>query len=206
MTKTIEDFLNNGCGRCKLYATPACKVKTWQNIIFELRQIAIDSGLCEQIKWGFPCYSTEHNKNVFSIAAFKQHCSINFFKGALIKDPFKILIKAGENSQSMRSVKITSMEQLASLKTNIEKLISLAIEVENSGLKIQTPQLTLPYPVELIEEFEDDLLFKETFEQLTPGRIRGYLLFFNQAKQSGTRKSRIAKNKIRILSGKGLHD
>lgn len=206
MTKDIHDFLNNGCGRCKLYATPNCKVIVWQEILLRLREIAQSSKLQEQMKWGFPCYSTAQNKNVFSIAAFNQHCSINFFKGALIKDPFNVLTKAGENSQSMRSVKITSLEQLAALKPNIERLISLAIEVEKSGIKLQTLQANLPYPEELTEEFEDDGLFKNAFEQLTPGRIRGYLLFFNQAKQSSTRKSRIAKYKTKILSGKGFHD
>ena len=47
---------------------------------------------------------------------------------------------------------------------------------------------------------------KKAFAKLTPGRQRGYLLFFSSAKQSKTRDSRIDKNVKRILAGKGLDD
>ena len=41
---------------------------------------------------------------------------------------------------------------------------------------------------------------------LTPGRQRGYLLYFSSAKQSETRAARVEKCMPRILKGKGLDD
>ena len=43
-------------------------------------------------------------------------------------------------------------------------------------------------------------------EALTPGRQRGYNLFFGAAKQSKTRAARIEKHVARIFEGKGMHD
>ena len=61
-----------------------------------------------------------------------------------------------------------------------------------------------------VEEFEKKLMqtpaLKNAFENLTPGRQRGYLFYFSQAKQSKTRETRIEKCTPQILSGKGLED
>ena len=40
------------------------------------------------MKWGFPHF--EHKGIVGSMAAFKQHCSLGFWKGKLLKDPHKL--------------------------------------------------------------------------------------------------------------------
>jgi uncharacterized protein YdeI (YjbR/CyaY-like superfamily) len=47
---------------------------------------------------------------------------------------------------------------------------------------------------------------KKAFHSLTPGRQRGYLLYFSAAKQAKTRESRIEKYIQPILDGKGLED
>jgi uncharacterized protein YdeI (YjbR/CyaY-like superfamily) len=47
---------------------------------------------------------------------------------------------------------------------------------------------------------------KKAFNTLTPGRQRGYLLYFASAKQAKTREARIEKQVDRILAGKGLDD
>jgi uncharacterized protein YdeI (YjbR/CyaY-like superfamily) len=64
----------------------------------------------------------------------------------------------------------------------------------------------MDWPDELLDAFERDSRLREAFEALTPGRQRGYLLFFAAAKQSKTRIDRIEKYRERILSGLGLHD
>ena len=61
-------------------------------------------------------------------------------------------------------------------------------------------------PTELTVIFERDPLFEAAFDQLTPGRQRGYLIHFTGAKQSATRTNRIQKARDRILLGKGLND
>ena len=47
---------------------------------------------------------------------------------------------------------------------------------------------------------------KKAFYKLTPGRQRGYLLYFSAAKQEKTRMQRVEKYIPVILAGKGLED
>jgi len=60
------------------------------------------------------------------------------------------------------------------------------------------------------EEFKGKLdevpALKKAFKALTPGRQRGYLLYFSQPKQSKTRQARVEKSVPQILNGKGLND
>jgi uncharacterized protein YdeI (YjbR/CyaY-like superfamily) len=63
-----------------------------------------------------------------------------------------------------------------------------------------------PIPPELQEKFQEDPSFEAAFYALTPGRQRGYLLFFAQAKQSTTRANRIEKFVDAIFKGKGYQD
>jgi uncharacterized protein YdeI (YjbR/CyaY-like superfamily) len=61
-------------------------------------------------------------------------------------------------------------------------------------------------PEELEKKFEEDPVLKSAFEALTPGRQRGYIIYFSAAKQSKTRESRIEKCIGKILNGEGLND
>ena len=61
-------------------------------------------------------------------------------------------------------------------------------------------------PDEVKIKFKELPELKVAFEKLTPGRQRGYLLHFSQAKQSATRLSRIEKNMEAIFNGKGLNE
>jgi uncharacterized protein YdeI (YjbR/CyaY-like superfamily) len=79
--------------------------------------------------------------------------------------------------------------------------------VEKAGLEVnfkKTKEFTMP------EEFQHQLdknaSLKSAFEALTPGRQRGYLLYFSGAKQSKTREARVEKCLPRILDGLGLDD
>jgi uncharacterized protein YdeI (YjbR/CyaY-like superfamily) len=60
------------------------------------------------------------------------------------------------------------------------------------------------------EEFQNKLdevaELKTAFDALTPGRQRGYILYFSAPKQSKTREIRINKYVKQILNGKGLND
>ena len=47
---------------------------------------------------------------------------------------------------------------------------------------------------------------KAAFEALTPGRQRGYLLYFAGAKQPATRAARVEKYIRAIYAGQGLQD
>ncbi|TLZ02304.1 MAG: hypothetical protein E6K39_16285 [Gammaproteobacteria bacterium] len=64
--------------------------KKWQNETDALRKTAVGCGLVEAVKWGKPCF-TYQKKNVAIVIPLKETCALAFFKGALLKDPKRIL-------------------------------------------------------------------------------------------------------------------
>lgn len=178
----------------------------WQQEIEKLREIALDCGLVEELKWGCPCYVYQKS-NIVLIHVFKEYCAFLFFKGVLLKDPDGILIQQTENVQTARQIRFTSLKQINGMEPSLKAYIYEAIEVEKAGLKVPMKK-TKEFAV--AEEFQEKLdempALKKAFESLTPGRQRGYLLYFSSAKQSKTRVDRIEKNLPKILDGKGLDD
>src|SRR5690242_11385780 len=67
----------------------------------------------ETIKWSFPTF--EHNGIVCAMAAFKEHCRINFWKASLMKDPERLLHKMG-NTDMAAFDRLTSVKDLPSDK------------------------------------------------------------------------------------------
>ena len=59
---------------------------------------------------------------------------------------------------------------------------------------------------ELQNRLDEIPALKTAFDALTPGRQRGYILYFSAPKQSKTRESRVEKCMQKILDGKGLND
>jgi uncharacterized protein YdeI (YjbR/CyaY-like superfamily) len=182
------------------------RTKDWQKELEELRNITLDCGLTEELKWGCPCY-TFQKKNVVLIHVFKEYCAFLFFKGALLKDPKGLLIQQTENVQVARQIRFTNVREIVKLKPALKAYIFEAIEVEKAGLKAplkKTAEFNMP------EEFQNKLdkksALKKAFEALTPGRQRAYLLYFSAPKQSKTRESRIEKYTPEILKGRGLND
>jgi len=182
------------------------KNRKWQSELEKLRAILLDfPQLTEEIKWRAPCY-TFQGANVIMIGAFKESCVISFVKGALLKDPHRILVKPGENTQAVRVIRFTNVQKIVELEEVLKAYIQEAIEVENAGLKVPLKSKPEPLPQELKAKFAETPALKTAFAALTPGRQRAYILYFSSAKQSETRTSRIEKHVKRILSGKALDD
>jgi len=182
------------------------KSKKWREEFEKLRMIALDCGLTEELKWGWPCY-TFQGSNVVLIHGFKEYCALLFFKGVLLKDANHILIQQTENVQAARQLRFTNVRQIDRMKTIVKTYIKEAIAVEKAGLKVdykKTSEFKIP------EEFQSKLdkssALRTAFAALTPGRQRGYIFYFSQPKQSKTRTSRVEKCSPQILDGKGLDD
>ena len=180
--------------------------KKWQAELKELRKIVLECPLTEELKWRNPCY-TFHEKNVAMIGAFKDYCALSFFKGALLKDAKGILVKPGENTQAARLVRFTSVQEIVDLAPVLSGYIREAIDVEEAGLKVTFAEASqLDIPVELQAKLDENPALKTAFAALTPGRQKGYILYFTAGKQSATRVSRINKYTDQILDGKGIND
>ncbi|MCB9258351.1 MAG: YdeI/OmpD-associated family protein [Ignavibacteriales bacterium] len=192
MNPKVDKFLN--------------EVGNWQLELTKLRSIILETGLTEDFKWKHPCYTYE-KANIVLIHGFKDYCAVLFYKGVLLKDKKKLLIQQTENVQTGRQMRFNNISEIIKLEKTIKEYIFESIEAEKAGLKIELKK-TSDYetPNELKSKLKKDKDFKAAFENLTPGRQRGYLLHFAQPKQSKTRVDRIEKSAKRIFMGKGLMD
>jgi uncharacterized protein YdeI (YjbR/CyaY-like superfamily) len=160
------------------------KAAKWQEAYSELRRIVLDCGLTEELKWGCPCYSLQKG-NIVLIHGFKDYCALLFMQGALLKDAKGILVQQTENVQSARQIRFSNIQEIIKSKATIKAYLKEAIAIDKAGLKVE---------------------LKTAFEALTPGRQRGYLLYFSAPKQAKTKEARIEKYLKKILDGKGLDD
>lgn len=81
-----------------------------------------DAGLKEEWKWGTPVWSS--NGNVCALGAFKDHVKVNFFKGASLPDPDKLL-NGGLEAKESRSIDLTQGDEPD--KTALQELVRAAI-------------------------------------------------------------------------------
>jgi len=174
----------------------------WASEIAALTAILGGFDLREETKWGKPCY-THDGENVVIIQGFKETIALGFFQGALMEDPEKLLIQLGQ-VQAARVMRFTSVEEIARHEASIKAYLREAIGLAKAGMKVESTPQEFPMPDELTAVFRKDNKFKHAFAALTPGRQRGYLFHFNEAKQSATRTARIEKARPAILEGRGF--
>src|SRR5450432_4124205 len=178
----------------------------WQKEYEKLRIILLDCGLTEELKWGCPCYTFE-KRNIVLIHGFKEYCALLFFKGALLNDVNGILIQQTKNVQSARQVRFTNLQEIIKMERILKTYVYEAIEVERAGLKVKLKKTSdFKIPEEFQKKLDKSSALKKAFNALTPGRQRGYIFYFSQARQSKTRELRIEKYLKQILNGKGLED
>ena len=192
MNKLVDNYIANA--------------KLWKEELLAIRKILLETELIEDFKWRTPCY-THNNKNIVIIAPFKEYFALAFFNGAAISDSAKLLVKAGANTQSGRQLRFKDSKEILHQKAIIKKYIKEAISIQSTNIVETTkPAAPLVEIQELNTIFKSDVAFKKAFQALTPGRQRGYLIYFSGAKQSETRVTRIEKYRDRILAGIGITD
>lgn len=178
----------------------------WRKETDDLRKIALEARLVEELKWGKPCF-TYQKRNVAIIIPLRDACALSFFKGALLKDPKRILQKVGEHTQAGRWIKFTSPEEIAALRRTLRSYLDEAIQVEKSGRKVPLKKASeYIVPEELQERLNTAPELKAAFEALTPGRRRSYIFHISGAKQAKTRAARADRCVPMILSGRGFNE
>ena len=178
----------------------------WRAEQERLRDILLDCGLTEELKWRKPCYSFDGH-NIAIIQPFKKILSLMFFKGALLQDADGALADFGEHVRAARRMEFTNLQDINEKEESLRSLVDEAIEVERSGLSVDFEgDRELPVPEELQRQLDKNAALREAFSALTPGRQRGYILHFSGAKQSKTRESRVEQSIPRILEGLGLQE
>ena len=178
----------------------------WSAEYAALRQLCLQSGLSEHLKWGRACYDLT-GSNVVLIHGFKDYCALLFMKGALLKDPKGILVQQTEHVQAARQIRFTSIADIHRQEAAIKAYIKEAIALAKSGAAVPMKRLAqFAVPEEFRKRLHEDPRLAAAFHALTPGRQKGYLLHFAGAKQAATRAARVERHAPRILQGLGLDD
>lgn len=176
----------------------------WPQEIQALRPLLLAAGLDEEIKWGKPCY-TRDGANIAIVQEFSNNLALMFFKGILLDDPNGVLEEVGPNSHAARRMTFTSAHDVETHADVVTAYVEEAIAAEEAGTEVP-PRPNEELAEELAERLAQDPEVFTAFDELTPGRQRGYNLHVSEAKQSSTRERRVDKIVPRILEGKGLHD
>jgi uncharacterized protein YdeI (YjbR/CyaY-like superfamily) len=156
----LNEFSNLGKGPGTMKVPYA---KKWQKETDKLRQIALDCDLTEELKWGKPCF-TFLKKNVAIVIPLKESCAFSFFKGALLKDPKHVLERIGEHTQAGRWIKFTSLREIAAVRSTLKDYLYEAIELEESGTKIDLKKPSeYPIPEELQRRLDDNAVLRSAF-------------------------------------------
>lgn len=179
--------------------------KKWAEELDLLASILAKAPLVKQIKWGADVF-TYNTKNVVSYGGFKHFFSLWFYNGVFLKDKYNVLINASEGKTvSLRQWRFTSKAELDEKK--ILEYVYEAIEIEKQGLKIKPVKFKPePIPELLSHAFKTDKNLKSSFEKLTPGKQKEYILYLNEPRLDKTKLTRLEKIKPMIIQGIGLND
>ena len=170
-----------------------------------LREVLLETGLEEHLKWGAPVYALD-GVNVLGLMAFKKHYGLWFFQGVFLSDPYGVLSNAQEGkTKAMRHWKFTSADQpdLKKVKAYVQEAISLA----RKGVKLApaSPR-NLNIPEFLQAELGADPELRARFEALALHKQRDFAEYIATAKQQTTRMRRWEKIMPMIRQGVGLND
>jgi len=177
----------------------------WEEEISSLREMLLSTELEETIKWGGPVYTVK-GKNVVGIGAFKNHCALWFFQGALLKENTVLLQNAQEGkTKALRQVRFEKGDELP--VEILRKYVLEAIQNQKEGKEIKSVKgKEVEISALMDTAFENDSDLKKAFFELTPGKQREYCEYIAEAKREATKLSRLEKITPMIKSGQGLHD
>ncbi len=179
----------------------------WKQELLLLRQLMLESGMKETVKWGFPVY-TIAGKNVAGIGAFKEYVGIWFFQGALLQDREKVLVNAQEGkTKAMRQWRFVDMSQINQDK--VKEYLSEAVENQKAGKKVPVgrgAKKPLIIPPILGAALKKDRQLANQFGDLTLSKRREFADYIQDAKRESTKQSRLEKALLLIRSGRGLYE
>jgi uncharacterized protein YdeI (YjbR/CyaY-like superfamily) len=205
MITNIEDYFTKGCGRCDRFDTPDCSTRKWVKGQNDLRQICLEAGLTETVKWAHPCYM-HAGRNIAIIGAFRDNFRLTFVNAALMKDPAGILEKQGQATRHPDMICFTDNAAVLEKQSAIRAYLKEAMGYAELGIKPPKVESEIEFPDELIDALDADSELSDAFHTLTPGRQKSYAYILNTTKNSATRIARIAKFRNHILAGKGATD
>jgi len=175
-------------------------------ILKHLRKVVHDAcpSVEETIKWGMPHFDYKGSM-MCSMAAFKQHCSFGFWRGARI-----VASKHNKDTEAMGQFgRVTALDDLPP-PTVISRYVKAAMKLTDSGVKApesakRTRRKPLPVPPELAAALKRNKKALATFDSFSPSKRRDYIDWIAEAKRDETGKQRLAKAIEWMAQGKPRH-
>ena len=97
----------------------------WQDELKALREILLETGLDEEMKWGKPAY-LHNGKIIVVIQAFKSYFALLFYNGHLLKDDKKVLQLTGPNTKKGRQIRFENVAEIEKLAKTIKVYVKEA--------------------------------------------------------------------------------
>jgi len=163
--KTPDDYFKDGCGRCNRYATADCSTQKWASGLATIRDLCLDLGLSETLKWSHPCYM-HAGRNVVIFGAFLKDFRLNFVQASLLKDPLRLLQKRGKDSHVADMLSFDHSDQVIQMKDHISELLRDAINVAASGKRVEKRTVILERPEVLVDIFSQDPLLGSVLQRI----------------------------------------
>ncbi len=146
----------------------------------------------ETIKWGFPHF--EYKGMLCYMAAFKQHCTFGFWKGALMKDEQMVMTDLGESAMGHFG-KIKNISDLPANKILLAYLKE-AVILNEEGVKLPPKKINklkaVQAPPDLKKALAKIKTAAETFNSFSNSNKKDYVDWLEEAKTEATRAKRLA--------------
>lgn len=179
--------------------------QNWHSQLTALRQLLVDKGFQETIKWGAPTYCID-GKNLIGLGAFKEYVGLWFYQGALLEDKTKSLVNAQEGkTKALRQWRFNSEDILPLDQTNAYVSETIANHKAGKAIKADTSK-PLIIPQELQSALDDSAELTAQFEQFGKSKQREFAEHILSAKREATKLSRLEKIIPMIQQGIGLND
>ena len=159
-----------------------------------------DPGIVEDWKWG-PNFNKQGM--ICGFGAFKEHVCLGFFKGALLKDPGKLLVDSSGSNAHNRTLKFRTVADVD--EKSLTGFVKQAVQLNERGVKGEVRRAEIPMPADLKAALAKDAKARAAFEKFTPGYRREYLEWIVAAKRPETRAARIETTVKQSREGKTLH-
>jgi uncharacterized protein YdeI (YjbR/CyaY-like superfamily) len=145
----------------------------------------------ETLKWGFPHFM--YKGILCSMASFKQHCAVGFWKGALVFKSVPNAIKR-ENTAMGQLGRITSLADLPDRKT-LTRCIIEAVRLNETGTKLPSKpkpaKTALVVPNDLMIALRKNKRALATFDSFSYSQRKEYVEWITEAKTDATRLKRL---------------
>ena len=152
----------------------------------------------ETIKWSAPFFDYK-GQMMCAMAAFKEHCSLIFWKASLIEG----VPPNGDKSRGSFG-RITSVKELPS-KKQFTGFIKAAMALNDAGITVKRPKTKraeAKVPKELAAALKKNKKATTVFENFPPGQRREYCDWISEAKREETKVKRVAQAIEWIAEGK----